>query len=795
HLSYAFEYAMGQQSMPIYAYYSLSPFNLFFLLLSDTDLAAFLTFAGKSALAAGLFYYFLRKEIRAERVPAFVFSLFYGLCGYVVNFYTHICLVDALYILPILVILLLRFVRSGKWIALSFAYAFSFFVCFYTGYQTGVFSFILFLTFMWYFYGFKKEEKKIWIDRSLKYVICVGSAALVSAVVTVPTAWFLQKNRGGDAYTEERYLVNFGETIASLFMGRSCDMQSFGMMLYSGMPVLIMLPVFCLEKTFTRRQKMLFVIPLLFLLLCTFTKGGYLLINAFDIPNGNRYRVAYMYTYLFLSVTAAQMSRGGTGKKKWFAAGGCAAVIYIILYVAGNALGMENLPEFLDVEYNVVFLLLWIGALLLTAKNKKHYRWIMPLAWLECFLNLFFALTPDDAALDRQYAYYKLWHQQAENALSAIRQDAGEEAFYRVYYENFFSPNDSSYFGYNGLGYFATMEKSAYRKEMDAMGYYTYGETGLYDYGSTDVMRMLFAQKYLVHATDPRIESEEAFRVQRNDLALPVGYMVSEQLMSYSATDPNPFINQNRLLSAMCGTLPDVFEEYSGEVKAETDNADMLPQEYGMCWQRIDMSKWGTVMYRFPADTRRCFVYFAQEDKYALKDTARVATEKDAGFPLQLAYLNGSHIMEMAPGEDGSYEVGIIMDGEKVQTAYYREMYSAYLNEDILQNAAEILGRGGLAVEQWSNGNVEGTVSATTDRPLLFLSIPYDEFWELMVDGKATKMQSVMDGTFMAARLSPGQHRIVLKYRDKSLLAGAVITLAGVICWIGAAVWSRKKKK
>ncbi|MCR5129393.1 MAG: YfhO family protein [Lachnospiraceae bacterium] len=794
HLSYAFEYAMGQQTMPIYAFYALSPFNLFFLLFSDTDLAAFMTFAGKSALAAGVFYHFLRKEIRAEQAAASVFALFYGLCGYVLNFYTHICLVDSLYILPVLVILLLRFVRTGKWIALSVAYAYSFITCFYSGYQTGLFSFVMFVTFLWYFYGFHKAEKQVWIDCGIKFVICVVCAALVSAVVTVPTAWFLFRNRGNDVYAEKAFLVNIGETIASLFLGRSCDMQSFGVMLYSGLPVLILLPAFCLEKKISRRQKMLLVIPLVFLLLCTFTKGGYLLINAFDVPNGNRFRFSYMYSFLFASASAAQMSKGETGKKKMLAAGGCAAGVLLILYVAGNSLGMENLLELLELECNVVFLFLWIVVFLVVTKNKKSYKWILLPAWLECFLNLFFALTPDDVAMDRQYAYYKLWHQQAESALTAIRQDAGAEEFYRVYYENFFSPNDPSYFGYNGLGYFASMEKASYRKEMDALGYYTYGETGLYDYGSTDVMRMLFSQKYLVHATDPRIESEDNFCVQKNERALPLGYMVSEQLTAYSAADPNPFQNQNRLLAAMCGNLPDVFEEYTGEVKAEADNADLLPQDEGMLWQRQDMSKWGTAMYRFPADERKCFVYFAQEEKKALKDTARVATEKDAGFPLQLAYLNGSHIMEMAPGEDGSYEVGIIMDGEKVQTAYYYEMYSAYLNEDVLQKAAEILGQGALSVEKWNNGMVEGTVTATAERPLLFLSIPYDTFWEVSVDGQVAEYQAVMDETFMAVPLTPGQHRIVLRYRDKSLEGGAIVTLAGVLCWGGAALRNRRKK-
>ena len=62
----------------------------------------------------------------------------------------------------------------------------------------------------------------------------------------------------------------------------------------------------------------------------------------------------------------------------------------------------------------------------------------------------------------------------------------------------------------------------------------------------------------------------------------------------------------------------------------------------------------------------------------------------------------------------------------------------------------------------------------------LFLTIPYDEDWRIIVDGTPVKAMQTLD-TLTVLKLDSGTHSVQLIYTNSKLILGLFISLAGII--------------
>lgn len=91
---------------------------------------------------------------------------------------------------------------------------------------------------------------------------------------------------------------------------------------------------------------------------------------------------------------------------------------------------------------------------------------------------------------------------------------------------------------------------------------------------------------------------------------------------------------------------------------------------------------------------------------------------------------------------------------------------------------------------------ISGSIKLESDK-VLFLSIPYNENWTAYADGEETAIYKANTG-FCAIPLKAGEHKIVLKYKNKQLKfssAVSVLGFAGFAVTVAAVEISRKKKK
>ena len=104
---YSMDTSMGQNTALLYAFCAYSPFTLLYLVIPDIYAATMVGVILRIALSAMCFHLFLQYGMRYNHKAVIFFSLCYGLCGFQYEYMMSSNLMDALYLLPIVMLCLL----------------------------------------------------------------------------------------------------------------------------------------------------------------------------------------------------------------------------------------------------------------------------------------------------------------------------------------------------------------------------------------------------------------------------------------------------------------------------------------------------------------------------------------------------------------------------------------------------------------------------------------------------------------------------------------------------------------
>ena len=98
------------------------------------------------------------------------------------------------------------------------------------------------------------------------------------------------------------------------------------------------------------------------------------------------------------------------------------------------------------------------------------------------------------------------------------------------------------------------------------------------------------------------------------------------------------------------------------------------------------------------------------------------------------------------------------------------------------------------SIIDFGNGWVNGHIDVTEDGKVLFTSIPYDEGWEIKVNGEKAEAELYADA-FITIPLQAGDNNIEMDYHAGGIKAGALLSAIGILLTVGAALVGRRKEK
>lgn len=797
-LVYSFETGIGMPTVAIYAYYTLSPFNIL-LLIPDIEIAGVCIVCAKLMCISASMCILIRKLFRTDVAGAVMLSISYALCSFFSSFFLSYIFLDMMYLLPLIVLAVVHFVRTGKWGPLCLAYTCSFIIQFYCAYMTGIFSAVIFVSYAWYRYG---KEGSLWKTAVVKYFLCVAVSVSLASPLLVPAAYELFSLYVSDAHKLDEFVLfpwSFLYGFYPGYLGQLQQTNNTAPLMYSGIPAVILSVLFFLEGSNTKRIKLLACIPMGFLVLCSFIKPLYMFMHAFDAPNFYAFRFSWMVDFCLVLIAAKELEVLGQReplKMKIWMTGIVWVVFYFLIYGIELFLHMPEAETMSLVKggFTAGFTIIYV--IMLSGKGQGRYRNILlcSIASVELFANFLIGQAYVQDNIPAR-SVYETADSRARESMVRIGEAEKEDpwAFYRVRYLNSLMDNISMIYGYKGLGWFSSIENEKIRRFLNSYGYA--GKTlQAYDYGSTPFMQMLLAQKYDVrykYYTEKQ-GGEEVFNKNENTLTL--GFMVSDDIMEYETLSGSPFEAQNALATALCGKKHSIYTSHAGMCYVEPVNMDFVQEDGKTVVNRTA----GEAMATFSFEPERDGNVYAYMGRWGITSYTKAApliySELDIGGMSNLSRVCMPHIIPLKKDQDGLCRLYLYMNADQVDSFDYEALYFAYEDEQEIEKVYEELSPGMIDVTDFRDDRIQARVNVTGKKNILFTSIPYNKGWKIYVDGKESDAFALLEGTFLGAELTPGEHELLIVYRQKWILVGMGCALAGIVCLITCFVIKRKKK-
>lgn len=149
------------------------------------------------------------------------------------------------------------------------------------------------------------------------------------------------------------------------------------------------------------------------------------------------------------------------------------------------------------------------------------------------------------------------------------------------------------------------------------------------------------------------------------------------------------------------------------------------------------------------------------------------------------------------------YFIDNTFDGETINNAQdIQEFYTEnteltetkiYIyNEKQIKKAYEYLSKNQIKYTSYKDSHIEGTITVDKNQTI-FTTIPYDETWQIKIDGKEVKPTKVLDA-LIAIEVEPGTHKLSMQYKPNYKKPATISGITFIIL-IASLIISKVKQK
>ena len=809
---YSFSRSLGGEFMGMYAYYLASPLSyLVALFPQDRIQEAILTIILlKTGLSGFTFGFYLHKHTRkVNKLAVITFSVLYALSAYAVCQQSNTMWIDALVWLPIFTYALEELMLNRKYKLYVLSLSIILISNYYIGYMVCIYAV---LYFFYYYFSRKAEdinvrsEKLHFIRTGARFAIFSILSAAIAAFMLIAAYYSLGFGKSDFSTPNWSPKANFEiiDMLVKFLPGSYDTFEPSGIpFLYCGILTLIMLPIYFVSKKITPREKVASLAVIAFFLFSLIFNPLDLVWHGFSTPNWLNGRYSFMFCFFLLIL--AYKAFGNLGEVSEKLVLGISA--FLILFVAvAEKMELESfinsnnkLLTFGCIWFSIVFIvaLLVLLCLRIRLKSEKTRRCISAIlaavVCIEVFANgVVCFIKINDDVLFTKYSSYQNYIDGIRPVVEDVKEYDG--GFYRMEKLHHRQKNDNFALGIRGL---SNSTSTLNADAIQLINYFGYsGRAHLTQYnGGTPFSDSLLGVKYVIDKSSSEklngiyepideIENED-YRVYRNPYALSLAYGVSKDLLEFDMEDHTTFFSRfNSLLPTMLGEEGDI------DIFKPVSN---LSTHSGNC-KEVEMMT--SVKYTAPADSTGSFsmTYTAPySGNYYFYTPVTSSIPKNVDLKInsgtKFSYLekDTNHIVNAGYFEKGStIKFTFYISEGGYLTINTKSSCLWYLDTETYNSAMQrMLEQPQLIIDDASeDDNIFGTMTTTSSDQTVLTTIPYDEGWQVYVDGERVEIYETLDALMAFDVAESGDHSIEMKYMPAVYKLGALLSMIAIIAFI-----------
>jgi len=779
-LFYEKSLGLGSSTIMVLLFYCMSPLNLIFGIVKDELIASVILTIVKPMLAALFFQLFCRFELKCNKSFTVVFSIFYAMCGYGFGIYRMTSLVDCLYLLPLTLLFVGYFYKKNNGVPLIVCYSALFIIQFYSGFLIGLASaYYLIINIV-----LRKNNKNI-LKILIHYIFVVLCAFLICSVLLIPFGSFIA-SRGGTGESIQFQICSLGDLIYGFFAGAHFELNSSYAYLYCGIPTVLMFPLYMINNKISKKERIVSAIAVFVLLMGLYIKPLNTILHMGNDPEGYKARFTFLISFIMVACAVRLLDRVELIINK--KTGAILALVWICGGVLSVCLFEKNITV---VCVNLVLMLVWIYFLSFSKKEENEQQRTTLYVFLILFEVIMQGFMNLSSYTSIDYDTYSKVNQLMGSATKYITETEKlkdsdiSSATFRISSENIMNLNQSCYYGYSDIPFSWASYQDELRCCLSHLGF-RLSQHAIGNEGANPVSNMLFSNKYIVSMG----EDEQNKLVKENENQLSVGYMVKELPREEDFTD-DVFENYDVLLSQMTGIKQDAIFKSEDVLLLESVDADFVQNEGGLYIVKSEEAKndFGYLKLGVTETESDVYAYVKGANQCATSEAihAKVVCEQNNEFQWNKSYtIMNPYIFKTQKEDSNSTFYLALESGMSVADISNIEMTS--LETDILKNCYDELSKNQLIIEQYQDGFITGSVEATEEKGLLFISVPYEDGWHIFVDGMEQDVLPILEGAFMGCYLSPGKHKVEMRFQQPYFGVGMKTSIAGFAILLAYAI-------
>lgn len=731
-LRYSFSQGLGMNTWGLYSYYLASPFNLLCALFPADKLTLFVFVI--SALKLGCIHIssarYVQKRFDLPKPAAFLLSLSFTFCSWTISNLRNPLWIDCLILLPICAYGCYEVIRKQRMIRLVIATALNVMFCWYTAYISILFLCIFVLV---EFVDYVAEEGFSWkfmLDRALRSAGAIVLGLLLSAWTFLPT--ILAMSKGGPVLALGPLLKTSLKSLITGFLPCMWVNNESTPQFYCGIIMMLLAVSLLVNRTVSIKTRIATLVVTIILVASSVLSPLEYIWCGMRVPNGFYSRTAFLLSFF-------------------------------TLWAAGYTLQILKDQPKLRQAYRPAVILPLLALTAIELFANAHVVWNQLYAGYSENTNRAYVAT-------------------ATNTI-ATTTERDSAPFYRIdrttTRADSAALNEGLALGYNQLSSYSSANNPQAIALLNSLGYSSVGEFSTRYAEPILAVDALLGVKYAIAEQAPAgyvmakaNQPESATAVYENPYALSVGITASNDIQNSTLEGENPFEKQNDLYSKILGRK---VEPYTKIEAAKTEDGESLKQ-------------WSVTL---PAGS---IGYL-----YINKDTSAgsywpVALTIDQRSINNEAWRFDNNIRQVADASDAPSQHTVSIGVAEGYTDMPQDNEPVFyaLNLDVFEQIISELKTSEFIPTVFEDGRIEGEYTAKDDGNLL-LSVPYDEGWNVTVNGTAAELTPAADKGLSSLNMQKGANRIVMTYKTPGALAGLAVSLA-TSALVAAGLFTRHKK-